>query len=119
MAGAGPLRNSTVLSPLTVPAASRSRGSQSKNGPGEGILGTHGAAFTVHNTTVQDNGRTGVAVGEGSTAELTNCSLLRNGSPGIDVFTQSSAVLKGAIRINKEDESTILLLQLRFATHVS
>ena len=31
----------------------------------------------------------------------------------------ASAVLKGAIRTNKEDESTILLLQLRFATHVS
>jgi hypothetical protein len=71
-----------------------------QNGPGEGILGMHGAAFSVHNTTVQDNGFTGVAVGEGSTAELTDCHLLRNGGPGIDVFTQSSAVLKGAIRTN-------------------
>ena len=71
-----------------------------QNGPGEGILGTHGAAFSVRNTTVQDNGFTGVAVGEGSTAELTDCRILRNGGPGIDVFTQSSAVLKGAIRTN-------------------
>jgi hypothetical protein len=70
-----------------------------QNGPGEGILGTHGAAFSVRNTTVQDNGFTGVAVGEGSTAELTDCSILRNGL-GIDVYTQSSAVLKGAIRTN-------------------
>src|SRR4030095_8135317 len=70
-----------------------------QNGPGEGILGTHGAAFSVRNTTVQDNGSAGVAVAEGSTAELTDCSLLRNAG-GIDVFTQSSAVFKGAIRIN-------------------
>ena len=70
-----------------------------QNGPGEGILGTHGAAFSVHNTTVQDNGSTGVVVAEGSTAELTDCSILRNDA-GIDVFTQSSAVLKGAIRTN-------------------
>jgi len=71
-----------------------------QNGPGEGILGTHGAAFSVRNTTVQDNGFTGVAVGQGSTAELTDCSILRNGGPGMDVYTQSSAVLKGAIRTN-------------------
>ena len=71
-----------------------------QNGPGEGILGTHGAAFSVRNTTVQDNGGNGVAVAEGSTAELTDCSMLRNGT-GIDVFTQSSAVLKGAIRTNE------------------
>ena len=70
-----------------------------QNGPGEGILGTHGAAFSVHNTTVQDNGSTGVVVAEGSTAELTDCSILRNDA-GIDVFTQSSAVLKGSIRTN-------------------
>ena len=70
-----------------------------QNGPGEGILGTHGAAFSVRNTTVQDNGSTGVVVAEGSTAELADCSLLRNAG-GIDVYTQSSAVFKGAIRIN-------------------
>jgi hypothetical protein len=35
----------------------------------------------------------------GSTAELTDCSILRNGL-GIDVYTQSSAVLKGSIRTN-------------------
>jgi hypothetical protein len=70
-----------------------------QNGPGEGILGTHGAAFSVRNSTVQDNGSAGVAVAEGSTAELTDCSILRNDA-GIDVFTQSSAVLKGSIRTN-------------------
>src|SRR6266576_649387 len=70
-----------------------------QNGRGEGILGTHGAAFSVLNTTVQDNGSTGVVVAEGSTAELTDCSILRNDA-GIDVFTQSSAVLKGSIRTN-------------------
>jgi Right handed beta helix region len=72
-----------------------------QNGPGEGILGMHGAAFSVRNSTVQDNGSTGVVVADGSTAELTDCSLLRNGGAGIDVFTQSSAVFKGAIRTNE------------------
>src|SRR4029453_18023467 len=67
---------------------------------GDAASNTHGAAFSVHNTTVQDNGSTGVAVGEGSTAELTDCRILRN-SGGIDVFTQSSAVFKGAIRTNE------------------
>src|SRR4030095_8285137 len=70
-----------------------------QNGPCGGILGTHGAAFSLRNTTVQDNGSTGVVVAEGSTAELTDCSILRNDA-GIDVFTQSSAVLKGSIRTN-------------------
>jgi hypothetical protein len=58
----------------------------------------------VRNTTVQDNGSTGVAVAEGSTAELTDCRVLRNDA-GIDVFTQSSAVFKGAIRINDNLQS--------------
>src|SRR4029453_2381743 len=70
-----------------------------QNGPGEGILGWHGAAFSVRNSTVQDNGSTGVVGAEGSTAELTDCRILRNDA-GMDVFTQSSAVFKGAIRIN-------------------
>jgi hypothetical protein len=71
-----------------------------QNGPGEGILARHGAAFILSNTTVQDNGFTGVVVTEGSTAELTDCRMLRNHSAGIDVYTQSSAVLNGTIRIN-------------------
>jgi Right handed beta helix region len=86
---------------LTIDGASgvTIQGFTVQNGPGEGILGTHGAAFSVRNTTVQDNGSTGVVVAEGSTAELTDCSILRNDA-GIDVFTQSSAVLKGSIRTN-------------------
>src|SRR4029453_4138978 len=76
-----------------------------QNGPGEGILGTHGAAFSVRNTTVQDNGFTGVAVGQGSTAELMDCGILRNGGPGMDVYNQTSAVLKGAISTNDNLQS--------------
>jgi hypothetical protein len=69
-----------------------------QNGPGEGILGVHGAAFSVRNTTARDNGFTGVAVGDSSTAELTDCRLLHNGL-GMDVYMGSSAILKGAIVI--------------------
>ncbi len=77
-----------------------------QNGPGEGILGLRGAAFTVRNTTVRDNGFTGVAVGQGSTAELSDCRLQHNNS-GIEVFTGSSAVLKGTIDITDNSFSGI------------
>ena len=69
-----------------------------QNGPGEGILGRRGAAFVVRDTTVRDNSSTGIAVSESSTAEIRDCILERNGA-GIDVFTGSSAVLKGAIDV--------------------
>jgi Right handed beta helix region len=67
-----------------------------QNGPGEGILGIHGAAFTVQQTTVQQNAASGIAVADGSTADLTDCTIQGNGF-GIDVFTSSSAILRGAI----------------------
>ncbi len=69
-----------------------------QRGPGEGILGMRGAAFAVHNTVVQDNAATGIAVGDSSSAELIGCTMRRNGF-GLDVFTGSSAVLKNAIDI--------------------
>jgi Right handed beta helix region len=97
--GGGPIAEFDGVVTIDGASGVRIQGFTVQNGPGEGILGTHGAAFSVRNTTVQDNGSTGVAVGEGSTAELTDCSILRNDA-GIDVFTQSSAVLKGAIRTN-------------------
>jgi len=67
-----------------------------QNGPGEGILGLHGAAFAVQQTTVQQNATIGIAVADGSTADLTDCTMQGNGV-GIDVFTSSSAILRGAI----------------------
>jgi hypothetical protein len=71
-----------------------------QNGPGEGILGIHGAAFTVQQTTVQQNAASGIAVADGSTADLTDCTIQGNGF-GIDVFTSSSAILRGAISISQ------------------
>ncbi len=69
-----------------------------QHGPGEGILGLRGAAFAVRNTTVRENGFTGVVVGQSSTAELSDCSLHHNGN-GMEVVTGSSAVFKGTIDI--------------------
>ena len=43
-----------------------------QHGPGDGILGIHGAAFAVQQTTVQNNGTIGIAVADGSTADLTD-----------------------------------------------
>jgi hypothetical protein len=71
-----------------------------QNGPGEGILGIHGAAFAVQQTTVQQNTASGIAVADGSTADLTDCTIQGNGF-GIDVFTSSSAILRGAIIISQ------------------
>ena len=69
-----------------------------QNGPAEGILGLRGAAFTVVQTQVRDNTFTGISVGGGSTAELTDTVMQRN-NPGLDVYTGASAILRGAIVI--------------------
>jgi hypothetical protein len=66
-----------------------------QNGPGEGILGRRGAAFTVQHTTVQHNAGNGIAV-ESSRAELTDVTM-QNNAVGLDVFTGSTAILRGAI----------------------
>src|SRR5262245_33494205 len=79
-----------------------------QNGPGEGILSQHGAAFAVQQTTVQQNAAAGIAVADGSTADLTDCTIQGNGG-GIDVFTSSSAILRGDISIsqNTSDGATV------------
>ena len=69
-----------------------------RNGPGEGILGRRGAAFAVQSTTVRNNSLTGIAV-DSSRAELTDVTLQGNVT-GLDVFTSSSAILRGSIAIN-------------------
>jgi nitrous oxidase accessory protein NosD len=69
-----------------------------QNGPGEGILGRHEAAFTVQHTTVQDNAFTGIAVSDGSTADLTDITIRRNAN-GLDLFTGANAILRGVISI--------------------
>jgi len=67
-----------------------------QNSPGEGILGLHGAAFAVQQTTMQHNATIGIAVADASTADLTECTIQSN-VVGIDVFISSSAILGGAI----------------------
>jgi Right handed beta helix region len=75
-----------------------------RNGPGEGILGLRAATFAVRNTTVQDNAHTGLAVTGGSTADLTDSTIQRNGggSPtavGLDLYTGATVILRGTIVI--------------------
>jgi hypothetical protein len=93
--GGGPAEFSGVV---TVDGAKgvTIKGFTVQHSPGEGILGRRGAAFVVQNTTVQDNVFTGIAVGDGSTAELTDVTAKRNLS-GLDIFTGSAAVLRGTI----------------------
>jgi hypothetical protein len=69
-----------------------------QNSPAEGILGRRGAAFTVLGTRVRDNAFTGISVGDGSTADVTDTVIQRN-NEGLDVYTGASAILRGSIAI--------------------
>src|SRR4029453_2620260 len=75
-----------------------------QNGPGNGILGRRGAAFTVRNTAIQDNTVTGIVVSDNSTFELTDSAIQRNNGAGIDVLNNSSVILKGAVSITNGHE---------------
>jgi Right handed beta helix region len=65
-----------------------------QNSSGTGVLAQRGAALMMRDTFVQDHAQTGIVVVDHSTAELSNCTTQRN-RLGLDVFTSSSAVLKG------------------------
>ena len=67
-----------------------------QNGPGEGILGVRGAAFAVQHTTVQNNAAAGIAI---AMARRPTSPIARSTATGfgIDVFTSSSAILRGTI----------------------
>ncbi|HUG38373.1 MAG TPA: right-handed parallel beta-helix repeat-containing protein, partial [Candidatus Limnocylindrales bacterium] len=67
---------------------------------GEGILVQRAGAAVVRDTLVQDNLGTGIAVAEGSTVQLIDTVSRRN-AIGLDVFTGSSAVLKGAVGLSE------------------
>jgi hypothetical protein len=71
-----------------------------QNGSGNGILGTHSAAFAVSKTTVQHNAITGLVVSDNSTVELSDSTLQHN-LLGMDVFTSSSAILRGIVAATK------------------
>ena len=82
------------------------RGFTIQNGPGEGIFSQRASAFAVRSTTVQDNAHTGVAITRGSTADLTDSTIRRNGggSPtavGLDLYTGATGILRGAIAITQ------------------
>ena len=98
--GGGSLADFTGV--LTIDGAKgvRLRGLTIRHGPGEGILALRGAAFTAEHTVSRDNGTTGIAVLQGSTAELSNCTMTGN-RLGLDVFTGASAVLRDAVAIDQ------------------
>lgn len=77
-----------------------------QNGPGEGILGQRGAAFTVLDTTVQGNTGTGIAIGGGSTGDLTHCTVQGN-TLGLDVYTGATVILRSSIVITQNSGSGV------------
>src|SRR5262245_5982878 len=96
--GGGPTEFSAVV---TIKSASgvTLKGLTVRNGPGEGILAQGGASFTLQAAQVHGNGFTGVSVGGNSTAEVIDTSIHHNGL-GVDVYTGSSMIVKGAIAID-------------------
>ena len=71
-----------------------------RNGGGNGVIGQSGAAFAVRYSNVQDNKLTGIVVADGSTAEVSDCTM-RNNSLGADVFNRSSVVFRGNVTITQ------------------
>jgi Right handed beta helix region len=69
-----------------------------QNGP-NGIAASGGAAFYVRDSVFQNHAGSGMLIIGGSTGELTNCAMLKNGA-GMNVLTGSTVVLKGAISAN-------------------
>ncbi len=106
--GGGPIEFSGVI---TIDGVQRVKlvGLTVQNGPGEGILGRRGAAFLVEKTVVQNNPNgVGIAVADHSTAELTDVTLQQNFG-GLDVFTSSSAILRGTIAATQNRNSGITI----------
>lgn len=66
-----------------------------QNGPGHGVIASHGATIVLRNVTLVTNGQMGVSIGDNSTAEVIDSESRFNGVSGLDVFTSSSLVLKG------------------------
>src|SRR5262249_26693607 len=73
-----------------------------RNGGSNGVVGQSGAAFAVRNSNVQDNKLTGIAVADGSTAEVSD-STLRNNALGVDVFNRSVVVFRGNVTITQNN----------------
>lgn len=70
-----------------------------QNGP-NGIAASGGAAFYVRDSVFQNHAGSGMLIIGGSTGELTNCAMLKNGA-GMNVLTGSTVVLKGPIAANE------------------
>jgi len=66
-----------------------------QNGP-NGVIGQSGATFAVRNSKINDNRGTGIAVGDGSTAEVSDCTI-RNNTLGMDAYNRSVVVFKGDV----------------------
>jgi Right handed beta helix region len=116
--GGGPLEFSAVVM-IDGAQGVVVKGLTVQNGPGEGILGIRGSAFTLSDVRVEHNASAGIAVADGSTATLIDCTTRQN-RIGLDVFTTSAAVMKGTIRItdntgNGADVSGRSILELRGA----
>jgi hypothetical protein len=74
------------------------RGLDVQHGP-NGIGAAGGAAFEVSDSVFQNHAGSGILIIGGSTGELTNCSMLKNGA-GMNVLTGSTVILRGAIAAN-------------------
>lgn len=77
-------------------------------GSGNGIVGTQNAAFTIMNSIIEDNDRSGIVVEHSSSAEIKNSIIRRNGvdfvfSVGVRVSESSSAHLTDSEVLNNRN----------------
>lgn len=99
-AGSGPPAEFSALVTVTGARNVVISGLTLQGSDGEGILVQRAGAAVVRDTRVQDNLGTGIAVAEGSTVQLIDTVSRRN-AIGLDVFTGSSAVLKGTVGLSE------------------
>jgi hypothetical protein len=68
-----------------------------------GILGTGNAVFKVENTILRDNAG-GIAILDGSVAEIVDCTMINNANGGMFIANGSTAIFKGSVKANNNGE---------------
>lgn len=79
-----------------------------RNGSGEGILGIHGASMVVQKARIEHNTSAGLALSN-SAAEVVDSTIRHNGG-GIDAFSNSTLIFRGAIDLSQNLEGGGLIL---------
>ncbi len=72
-------------------------------GGSSGILARPNATFKVQNTIVEAN-QVGIALLDGSSGEIADCTITNNTEAGVAIVNNSTAAFKGSVRVNGNGE---------------